>query len=347
MRDIVATIQPEQDELVRAELDEIDLRAGRARHRQDRGRPAPGGVPALPAPGAAAALGRADRRAEHARSCRYISAVLPALGEVEVQQSTVDDLIARVPVRGVDSPRPRRGQARRRGWPRCWPGRCGARLAKPTEPIMVSDGSYRWRIDAERAAPDRRRRAPGGACRTRSAGSGCGPGSSGCCSGRRRRRSGDSPSEALAAQDGQVAPVTAFLDAVWPAVTPESLVVELLTDPSRWRPTASSPTTSRRRCAGPKPPRTVKAARWSAPPTGAARRGGRADRAGAQLRARGGRRGAGPVARCSAGRSPGAASTARSPLLGDLAQGTAPWAAADWRGHARAPRQAGRARWCR
>jgi hypothetical protein len=24
-----------------------------------------------------------------------------------------------------------------------------ARLAKPTEPIMVSDGSYRWRIDPE------------------------------------------------------------------------------------------------------------------------------------------------------------------------------------------------------
>ena len=78
----------------------------------------------------------------------YISAVLPALGEVEVQQSTVDDLIARAPVRGTDS----EAAALLKHDPRMaavlakalW-----ARLAKPTEPIMVSDGSYRWRIDAE------------------------------------------------------------------------------------------------------------------------------------------------------------------------------------------------------
>ena len=42
----------------------LDLRPGRAGHRQDRRRAAPGRVPALPAPGAAAPLGRADRRAE-------------------------------------------------------------------------------------------------------------------------------------------------------------------------------------------------------------------------------------------------------------------------------------------
>ena len=34
-------------------------------------------------------------------------------------------------------------------------------------------------------------------------------------------------------------------------------------------------------------------------------------------------------------------------LLGDLAQGTAPWAAADWRDTLAPPRQAGRARSCR
>ena len=48
----------------------LDLRAGRARHREDRGRAAPRRVSALSAPGTAAPFGRADRRAEHARSCR-------------------------------------------------------------------------------------------------------------------------------------------------------------------------------------------------------------------------------------------------------------------------------------
>jgi len=33
----------------------------------------------------------------------YISSVLPALGEVEVEQASVDDLVAAVTVRGVDS----------------------------------------------------------------------------------------------------------------------------------------------------------------------------------------------------------------------------------------------------
>src|SRR4029453_1121932 len=75
----------------------------------------------------------------------YISAVLPALGEIEVQQATVDELIGRAPVRAVDTeaatlvkhdPRMARVLAEAlRG-----------RLAKPTEPIMVSDGSYRVRI---------------------------------------------------------------------------------------------------------------------------------------------------------------------------------------------------------
>src|SRR6185312_13444225 len=35
---------------------------------------------------------------------RYIEQVLPTLGEVDVEQATVADLTARVPVRGVDAP---------------------------------------------------------------------------------------------------------------------------------------------------------------------------------------------------------------------------------------------------
>ena len=43
----------------------------------------------------------------------YIAAVLPALGEVEVDQATVEDLVARVPVRAVDDPAVAAAQARR------------------------------------------------------------------------------------------------------------------------------------------------------------------------------------------------------------------------------------------
>ena len=64
MRDIVATIQPEQDDIVRAGRGDDRVRAGRARHRQDGGRPAPGGVPALRAQGAGDQAGRGRRGPE-------------------------------------------------------------------------------------------------------------------------------------------------------------------------------------------------------------------------------------------------------------------------------------------
>ena len=50
MRDIVETIQAEQDRVIRADLPRRAGRAGRPGHRQDRGRAAPGGVPALHPP---------------------------------------------------------------------------------------------------------------------------------------------------------------------------------------------------------------------------------------------------------------------------------------------------------
>ena len=50
MRDIVATIQAEQDAIIRAPLETLPRRAGRPGHRQDRGRSAPRRVPALRAP---------------------------------------------------------------------------------------------------------------------------------------------------------------------------------------------------------------------------------------------------------------------------------------------------------
>ena len=64
MRDIVATIQPEQDSIVRAGLEPVAVRSRRARHRQDCHRPAPRCVSALCVPRAAHPLRRAGRGPE-------------------------------------------------------------------------------------------------------------------------------------------------------------------------------------------------------------------------------------------------------------------------------------------
>ena len=49
---------------------------------------------------------------------RYIGEVLPALGEIGVTQSTVDELLAPVLVRGADSPEVATLKGTH-GWPRC------------------------------------------------------------------------------------------------------------------------------------------------------------------------------------------------------------------------------------
>ena len=64
MGDIVATIQAEQDEAIRADIAGAARRRGRTGHRQDRGRAAPRRVPPLHAPPPARGAGRAARRAE-------------------------------------------------------------------------------------------------------------------------------------------------------------------------------------------------------------------------------------------------------------------------------------------
>ena len=123
MRDIVATIQPEQDELVRAELADSICVQG-----------APGtGKTAVGLHRAAYLLYLHRERLRRSgvlivgpntAFLSYISAVLPALGEVEVQQATVDELIARQPVRAIDAEAATRSSTTR-GWPRCCAGRCG------------------------------------------------------------------------------------------------------------------------------------------------------------------------------------------------------------------------------
>ena len=92
MRDIVATIQAEQDRIIRADLRRRAGRAGRPGHRQDRRRAAPRRVPALHVPPAAGHPRRADRRARTRRSCATSSQVLPSLAETGVLLRTLGDL---------------------------------------------------------------------------------------------------------------------------------------------------------------------------------------------------------------------------------------------------------------
>jgi DNA helicase IV len=147
MRDIVATIQPDQDDIVRAGADRTICVQG-----------APGtGKTAVGLHRVAYLLyayrERMGRRGvlvigPNRAFLSYIRNVLPALGEMDVTQVTITDLVATRPgaaVRARDDERAARikGDARmaqvlRRA---LW-----ARLARPAEPIMLPRGSRRWRV---------------------------------------------------------------------------------------------------------------------------------------------------------------------------------------------------------
>jgi DNA helicase IV len=328
MRDIVATIQPEQDELVRSDLDVSVCVQG-----------APGtGKTAVGLHRAAYLLYLHRERLRRSgvliigpnrAFLSYISAVLPALGEVEVQQSTVDDLIARAPVRGTDSEAtavlkhdPRMAVVLHRA---LW-----GRVTKPTAPMTVKDDSYRWRIDTEplRRIVDEARREnlpyTVGRERVRAR-------VVGLLQRQSEYKRGDSPSDAWLRRMSKVAPVTEFLDACWPAVTPQILVAELLSDPGLLERAAGDTLTTAEQAllTWTKPPKTLRTAKFSAADAVLV------DEAAGLLERE---TSVGHVVideaqdlspmqcRAIARRSEHGSIT----LLGDLAQGTAPWAAANW-----------------
>jgi DNA helicase IV len=148
MRDIVATIQPDQDLLVRADLDETICVQG-----------APGtGKTAVGLHRAAYLLYLHRERLRRSgvlmvgpnrAFLHYISAVLPALGEIEVEQVLVDDLLTRVPVRGQDpvdiailKQDARLATVLARA--------LRALIRRPVAGLLVSDGAWRWRIPRRR-----------------------------------------------------------------------------------------------------------------------------------------------------------------------------------------------------
>ena len=138
MRDIVATIQPEQDDIVRAGVDQTVCVQG-----------APGtGKTAVGLHRVAYLLYAHAQRLSRGgvlvvgpnkAFLAYIQNVLPALGELDVAQLSVADLIATVPVRGQDADRAAqvKGDARMAQVLRnaLW-----EQVAEPAEPIVLAQG---------------------------------------------------------------------------------------------------------------------------------------------------------------------------------------------------------------
>ncbi|MGB6457956.1 MAG: ATP-binding domain-containing protein [Streptosporangiaceae bacterium] len=150
MRDIVATIQPEQDDIVRASVDHTVCVQG-----------APGtGKTAVGLHRVAYLLYAHAQRLSRGgvivvgpnrAFLAYIERVLPALGELDVTQLSVTDLTAAVPVGGTDSELAARikGDARMATVLRTalW-----AQLETPAEAIVLVRGSRRWRVPVHEIA---------------------------------------------------------------------------------------------------------------------------------------------------------------------------------------------------
>src|SRR4051794_11186371 len=234
MRDIVATIQPDQDEIVRAPLSENICVQG-----------APGtGKTAVGLHRAAYLLysygGQLSRTGvlvvgPNRAFPRYIAQVLPTLGEVDVAQTTVGDLTARVPVRASDRPEVAvlKGDARMADVLRraLW-----GSVAKPAESIQVPLAGRKYRIPVERLkryVDDLRRGARAdddlqllhySAARERLAALLAGD------ARRQKEEAGGSPTDAETRRAARSPEVRAFCDAVWPARDAAGLVFALYTD---------------------------------------------------------------------------------------------------------------------
>ncbi|MER7515230.1 AAA family ATPase [Streptomyces sp. NPDC126499] len=328
MRDIAATLQPEQDDLVRS---------GPAASICVQGAPGTGKT-AVGLHRAAYLLYTHPQRFQrsgllvlgpHRTFLSYISEVLPALGETGVRQATLEDELARHEVRAVD------GEAAARV-------KHDARMAEvlrralyarvdpaPAGDLTVPDGSYRWRVPAHELAAIvtavREEAPPYGTGRERV---------------RARvvralrlqaeRRAGTLGNAWLRKVE-RAGPVRELVDACWPKVTPEEVLAEVLTDPDAGL-LAGDLLTDEERAAirWPRPPRSYRTARWSAADlvlldelAGLIERpegyghvvvDEAQDLSPMQCRAIARRAGFGSLT-----------------VLGDLAQGTTPWAARDWR----------------
>ncbi|MCY7374283.1 MAG: hypothetical protein LH461_11400 [Spirochaetaceae bacterium] len=328
MRDIVATIQPEQDVIVRAGVAQTVCVQG-----------APGtGKTAVGLHRAAYLLYTfADRLRRggvlvvgpNSAFLSYISAVLPALGEVDVRQVTLDELVgARVAVRAEDTA----AVATLKGDPRMalvLRNTVYAGLVPPTEPLVVPIGSRRWRVPASELARivaglrdrDVRYAAARAMLAQRLA----------HVVLTRMEAAGESPDDRTQDAVARSVPVKRMVDSLWPAVDPVRVVLRLLGDASVLAAAAQGvlDTDEQAQLLWSAPARGPKSARWSLadavlvdeaadvvdrePSLGHVVLDEAQDLSPMQLRAVG--------RRCSTG---------AATVLGDIAQGTTPWATPDW-----------------
>ncbi|MFB8783877.1 AAA family ATPase [Streptomyces albogriseolus] len=327
MRDIVATIQPEQDEIVRSGLSgSVCVQGG------------PGtGKTAVGLHRVAYLLYAHRERLARTGTLvvgpnrsflHYIEQVLPALGELAVAQATVDDLVAHVEVRGNDDATAAtvKGDARmaevlRRA--------LYSHVTMPTEPVVVVRGSRRWRVPAYeleelvRQLLDRDIRY--GAAREAL------PQRIAHAVLVQMERAGEAPDDRVQDAVARNAAVKAAVKAVWPAVDPAKLVLRLLSDAEFLAEHAEGLLDEQEQKAilWAKPARSVKSAKWSAadtvlideaadlirrtPSLGHVVLDEAQDLSPMQYRAVG--------RRCTTG---------SATVLGDLAQGTTPWATRSW-----------------
>ncbi|MEV5981985.1 ATP-binding domain-containing protein [Streptomyces sp. NPDC052114] len=327
MRDIVATIQPEQDEIVRSGLSgSVCVQGG------------PGtGKTAVGLHRVAYLLyAHRERLARtgtlvigpNASFLHYIEQVLPALGELEVKQATVDDLVAHVEVRGTDEAPAAlvKGDARMAEVLR---KAVRSHVTMPTEPLAVVRGSRRWRVPAyeleeivgELLARDIRYGAARDALPQRIAHAVL----------VRMEQAGEAPDDRVQDAVARNAAVKAAVKAVWPPVDPAKLVLRLLSDAEFLAAHAEGILSEdeQKTVLWAKPARSVKSAKWSAADAvlideasdlvsrthslGHVVLDEAQDLSPMQYRAVG--------RRCTTG---------SATVLGDLAQGTTPWATRSW-----------------
>ncbi|MGC9495009.1 HelD family protein [Streptomyces sp. WG7] len=327
MRDIVATIQPEQDEIVRAGLaGSVCVQGG------------PGtGKTAVGLHRVAYLLYAHRERLARTGTLvigpnksflHYIEQVLPALGELTVRQATVDDLVAHVEVRGTDEAATAvvKGDARmaevlRRA--------LYSHVTLPTEGVVVVRGSRRWRVAAyeleeivrELLARDIRYGAAREALPQRIAHAVL----------VQMERAGEAPDDRVQNAVARDAAVKAVVKTVWPQVEPAKLVLRLLSDADFLAEHSEGVLTEEERKAvlWAKPARSVRSAKWSPADAvlideatdlierthslGHVVLDEAQDLSPMQYRAVG--------RRCTTG---------SATVLGDLAQGTTPWATRSW-----------------
>ena len=327
MRDIVATIQPEQDDIVRADAATTVCVQG-----------APGTGKTAVGLHRVAYLLYAHKEQVTRRGVvvvgpnlaflSYIRNVLPALGELDVTQTTVADLVASTPVKATDTDEAAtvKGDARMAQVLRnaLW-----AHISAPREALMVSRGARRLRLPAHEIE------ALASELRDRGVRYGTGRG---LLAHRiahvlltQLEAAGETCDDRTHDAVRRSAPVRKCVDEVWPKVDPKKLVFTLLSDQNQLMKNGFGLLSDAEMTAvtWPKPPRGPGSAPWT-----------RADQVlideAADLIERtpsiahivvDEAQDLSPMEVRAIGRR---CATGAATVLGDIAQGTTPWAATSW-----------------